>query len=522
MLSPCVLLLMHRGFFRDEMVMQQIGFQNVLIVGGGTAGWMSAALLKRVFGSTLNIRLIESDVIGTVGVGEATIPAIQHFNAALGINEAEFLQATQGTIKLGIQFENWGKEGDSYMHAFGGIGKPLGFTSFHHFWLAAKARGDISSFWDYSLNYQAARAGKYWPLAQIPNTPLAGLHYAYHFDAGLYATFLRRFSEQLGVQRTEGTIASVQKNAAGELTSVILEDGQSFRADLFIDCSGLKALLIGQELDVAYEDWRHWLPCDSAIAVPTSLTRPILPYTRSIAHAGGWQWRIPLQHRTGNGLVYSSQYLDDVKAHETLLSNLDAEMLTEPRKISFITGRRKQQWQQNCIAIGLSSGFLEPLESTSIHLIQSAIVRLVQHFPVNHEITALRDNYNRQSQQEFEAIRDFIILHYYLNQRDDQGLWHYCRNMTLPNSLLEKIALFTESAVVFRQQDELFTEVAWQQVMLGQHLLPKQYNLLADSLSPQQLKGFLSDLSTIMLATAKQLPSHEEFLRQLAEAPSKV
>lgn len=494
---------------------QQTAVRNVLIVGGGTAGWMTAAMLARVMGSQLQIRLIESDAIGTVGVGEATIPAIQHFNAALGINESEFLQATQGTIKLGIQFENWGKAGDSYMHAFGPIGKPLGFISFHHYWLAAKARGENSSFWDYSLNYQAARVGKYRPLPQIPNTPLQGLIHAYHFDAGLYAAFLRRYSERLGVVRTEGTIAAVTKTPAGAIASVTLQDGQVFDADLFIDCSGLRALLIGQELAVGYEDWRHWLPCDSALAVPTAVRHPILPYTRSIAHTGGWQWRIPLQHRTGNGLVYSSQFLDDATARSTLLNNVDAEALAEPRKISFVTGRRKLQWQQNCVAIGLSSGFLEPLESTSIHLIQSAIVRLVQCFPVSQDMAVLQQTYNRQSQQEFEAIRDFIILHYHLNQREDKGLWQYCRTMTLPDSLTQRIELFQQSGAVFRQQDELFTEVAWQQVMLGQHLWPKHYHPLADNLTDNQLSGFLADLKTIMASTAAKLPAHQLFLQQL-------
>jgi len=497
---------------------QQTAIRRVLIVGGGTAGWMTAAMLARVMGPQLHIRLIESDAIGTVGVGEATIPAIQHFNAALGINEAEFLTATQGSIKLGIQFENWGKLGEQYMHAFGPIGKPLGFTSFHHYWLAARARGDNSSFWDYSLNYQAARSGKYQPLAHIPNTPLQGLIHAYHFDAGLYAAFLRRYSERLQVIRTEGTIAAVTKTPAGDIASVTLADGQTFSADLFIDCSGIRALLIGQELNVGYENWQHWLPCDSALAVPTAARQPILPYTRSIAHAGGWQWRIPLQHRTGNGLVYSSQYLDDDAARHTLLTNLDAEVLAEPRKISFVTGRRKQQWQQNCVAIGLSSGFLEPLESTSIHLIQSAIVRLVQSFPASYDMAALRQNYNQQSQQEFEAIRDFIILHYCLNQRDDNGLWQYCRSMALPDSLAQRIALFQQSAAVFRQQDELFTEVAWQQVMLGQNVLPQQYHPLADQLTAAQLNGFLGDIKLIMQRTAAKLPSHQAFLQQVQQA----
>lgn len=488
--------------------------KQVLIVGGGTAGWMTAAMLSKLMGPQLSIRLIESDAIGTVGVGEATIPAIQHFNAALGINEAEFLQSTQGTIKLGIQFENWGNAGDSYMHAFGPVGRPLGFTAFHHYWLAAQARGDNSSFWDYSLNYQAAHTGKYAPLPHIPNTPLQGLVHAYHFDASLYAAFLRRYSEQLGVVRTEGTIGAVVKTPAGDIASVILKDGQSFSADLFIDCSGLRALLIGQELGGGYEDWRHWLPCDSALAVPTAATLPVMPYTRAIAHSGGWQWRIPLQHRTGNGLVYSSRFLDDNAARQTLMSNLDAEALAESRKISFVTGRRKQQWLQNCVAIGLSSGFLEPLESTSIHLIQSAVVRLVQCFPQQTDMAALRREYNRQSQQEFEAIRDFIILHYHLNQRNDNGLWQYCRTMALPDSLAQRIELFRQSGAVFRQQDELFTEVAWQQVMLGQHLRPQHYHPLADSLTDDQLSGFLADLKAIISRTAAQLPAHQQFLQQ--------
>ncbi|PKM17916.1 MAG: tryptophan halogenase [Gammaproteobacteria bacterium HGW-Gammaproteobacteria-15] len=488
--------------------------KQVLIVGGGTAGWMTAAMLSKLMGPQLSIRLIESDAIGTVGVGEATIPAIQHFNAALGINEAEFLQSTQGTIKLGIQFENWGKAGDSYMHAFGPVGRPLGFTAFHHYWLAAQARGDNSSFWDYSLNYQAAHTGKYAPLSHIPNTPLQGLVHAYHFDASLYAAFLRRYSEQLGVVRTEGTIGAVVKTPAGDIASVTLKDGQSFSADLFIDCSGLRALLIGGELGGGYEDWRHWLPCDSALAVPTAATLPVMPYTRAIAHSGGWQWRIPLQHRTGNGLVYSSRFLDDNAARQTLMSNLDAEALAEPRKISFVTGRRKQQWLQNCVAIGLSSGFLEPLESTSIHLIQSAVVRLVQCFPQQADMAALRREYNRQSQQEFEAIRDFIILHYHLNQRNDNGLWQYCRTMALPDSLAQRIELFRQSGAVFRQQDELFTEVAWQQVMLGQHLRPQHYHPLADSLTDAQLNGFLADLKAIISRTAEQLPAHQQFLQQ--------
>lgn len=487
---------------------------KVLIAGGGTAGWMTAALLSRLLGPAVKIRLIESDAIGTVGVGEATIPAIQHFNAVLGIPEAEFLNATQGTIKLGIQFEHWGKQGDSYMHAFGPVGRQLGVTSFHHYWLAARSRADNSSFWDYSLNYQAAKAGKYAPLLQIPNTPLQGLVHAYHFDANLYAALLRRYSEQQGVSRNEGTIVSVTKTPDGDIAGVTLQDGSHIAADIFIDCSGLRALLIGQELGIGYEDWRHWLPCDTALAVPSEAILPIMPYTRSIAHTGGWQWRIPLQHRTGNGLVYSSQFLTDDAAHNTLLHNLDAPALAEPRKINFVTGRRKLQWARNCIAIGLSSGFLEPLESTSIHLIQSAVLRLVQCFPGVDNIDAVRQEFNRQSQAEFEAIRDFIILHYHLNQREDKGLWQYCRQMVLPDSLKQRIELFKQSALVFRQQDELFTEVAWQQVMLGQGLIPTAYNKMADNLTDKQLSSFLNDLKHIITHTTQQLPAHQAFLQQ--------
>lgn len=487
--------------------------RRVLIVGGGTAGWMTAAMLARILGEQIDLQLVESDTIGTVGVGEATIPAIQHFNAALGINEAEFLRETKGSIKLGIQFENWGRQGDSYMHAFGPVGRQLGMASFHHFWLAAQAKGDNSSFWDYSLNYQAAKAGKFSPQSQLPNSPLPGLQYAYHFDAGLYAAFLRRYSEQRRVKRIEGLIAKVEQKPSGDIAAVVLTDGQVLSADLFIDCSGLRALLIEQTLAAGYDNWQHWLPCDSALAVPSEARYPIVPYTRSIAHGGGWQWRIPLQHRTGNGLVYSSRFLDDEQAKQTLLSNLDAPALAEPRKISFVTGRRKQQWRRNCVAIGLSSGFLEPLESTSIHLIQSAVVRLVQCFPATQDMTALSNEFNRQSQQEFEAIRDFIILHYHLNQRTDHPLWQYCREMALPDALAQRLELFRHSAQIFRQQDELFTEVAWQQVLLGQNLLPASYHPLADSLTKAQLTGFFADLKQVVSKTVAALPSHQSFLQ---------
>lgn len=490
--------------------------KQVLIVGGGTAGWMTAAMLVRLMGPQLDIRLIESATIGTVGVGEATIPAIQHFNAALGIEESEFLRATGGTIKLGIQFENWGQHGDSYMHAFGPIGRALGVTPFHHYWLAAKRQGHKSAYSDYSLNFLAARAGKYAPLPQIPGTPLQGLQHAYHFDAGLYAAFLRRYAEQRGVLRTEGEIIDVQQTVAGDIASVTLKNGQQYSADLFIDCSGSRALLIGDTLGVGYENWQHWLPCDSALAAPTSTKHPIIPFTRAVAHDAGWQWQIPLQHRMGNGVVYSSQYLNDDLARQMLLANLDTEVLDEPRKISFTAGRRYQSWYKNCVAIGLAAGFLEPLESTSIHLIQTAVVRLVQCFPQSMSMDAVSTEFNRQAQDEIESIRDFIILHYHLNQRAGQGLWHYCRTMLLPDSLRQRIELFKQSAAVFRHQDELFTEAAWTQVMLGQHLQPLSYHPMADMLSSTQRTDFLTDLSSIMTSAVARLPSYQQFLHSLS------
>ena len=359
---------------------QQI--KQVVILGGGTAGWISAALLVKLLGKSISITLVESDEIGIVGVGEATIPPIMTFNAALGIDEKAFVRATKGTIKLGIEFENWRQIGDRYMHAFGGIGKEFPSCNFHHFWVRSQQLGMSYDFWDFSLAYQAAVQHKFAHLNKIDGVNLPGLSYAYHFDAGLYAQFLRQFSENLGVRRVEGKVSQVLRHAdSGDIASLVLQDGQQIHGDLFLDCSGLHALLIEKTLNTGFEDWSHWLPADSALAVPCAAVDPITPYTKSIAHAKGWQWRIPLQHRIGNGFVYSSKYCTDEEAKATLLANLDGEPLAEPRKISFKTGRRRKQWNHNVVSIGLSSGFLEPLESTSIHLIQSGILRLLKFFP---------------------------------------------------------------------------------------------------------------------------------------------
>jgi tryptophan halogenase len=491
---------------------QQI--KKVVILGGGTAGWISASLLVKVLGRVLDITLVESDDIGIVGVGEATIPPIINFNAALGLNEKAFLRETQGTIKLGIQFENWGKVGDRYMHAFGSIGKEFPFCSFHHFWLRSQQLGMGFNFWDFSLGYQASTQNKFGKLDRIEGVNLPGLSYAYHFDAGLYAQCLRRFSENLGVKRIEGIVKQVSlAPESGDVTALTLASGAVISGDLFIDCSGLHSLLSGKTLNTGYEDWSHWLPADSAWAVPTESVAPLTPYTRAIAHAKGWQWRIPLQHRIGNGMVYSSKYCSDDEARQTLLANLDSKPLAEPRKISFRTGRRLKQWDRNVICIGLSSGFLEPLESTSIHLIQSAAFRLLKLFPHQGIQAQDRDEFNRQSKIEFEQIRDFIILHYKLNHRGDSQFWQDCQRMDIPETLQRKMELFAQSGRTFREQDDLFSEIAWQQVLLGQGLMPKDYHPLADAIEPGQLQDLLTNLQAIMQATTARLGSHEEFIQ---------
>lgn len=486
--------------------------KKVVVVGGGTAGWISAALLKKVVSAAVEIELVESESIGTVGVGEATIPPIRLLNNVLGINESEFLTKTKGTIKLGIQFENWRVQGESYFHSFGAAGKSMAFCHFHHFWQRAQSLGMQTSLWDYDLNYLAAQAGKFSPINSKDN--IVELPYAYHFDAGLYANFLREISERLGVVRTEGLVEHVlQDNESGFIQTLILKGGQKVEGDLFIDCSGFRALLIQHELGTGFEDWSHWLPCDRAVAMPSKCHVKTLPYTRSIAHDAGWQWRIPLQHRNGNGLVYSSQYYNQEQAFDLLNSNLETEAIGEPNFIQFKTGRRRQQWSRNVIAVGLSSGFLEPLESTSIHLIQSAVVRLIHLFP-HQGIQAVDVNeYNRQSQIEMEQIRDFIILHYHVNERTDSHFWRDLRNMAIPDSLQHKIDLFAATGRLFREQNDLFLESSWLQVMLGQGIKPKDYHPIANTVSKDKLFEMLNAIQQIKNEPLSQLPSHDEFLR---------
>jgi tryptophan halogenase len=489
--------------------------ETVVIVGGGTAGWITAALLIKILGNALKVKLVESEEIGIVGVGEATIPPILTLNKALGLNEAEFLRETKGAIKLGIEFVNWKRKGDRYMHAFGNIGKDFPFCSFHHFWTRGLKNGRDDSLWDFSINYQAAIQNRFAQLERIEAGNLQGLAYAYHFDASLYGLYLRRFSERLGVERIEGLISDVTLNAAsGFVESLSLRDGGTIAGDFFVDCSGFRGLLIEQQLRTGYEDWAHWLPCDRAVAVPCESTSPLTPYTRSTAHDAGWQWRIPLQHRIGNGSVFCSKYLSEEAATAQLLHNLDGAQLADPRVIRFRTGRRMRQWNGNCVSMGLASGFLEPLESTSIHMIQSGVIRLIKSFPHAGIYQSEVDEYNRQSKMEWEYIRDFIILHYHLNQRTDSEFWRECRSMQIPETLARRMELFRNTGKVFREQDELFTEIAWQQVMIGQGMLPEDYHPLVDALSAEQLDEFLDNVKKIIDDAAERLPDHAQFLQQ--------
>ncbi|MCP2679271.1 tryptophan 7-halogenase [Maricaulaceae bacterium NA33B04] len=499
--------------------MQDSRVKSVVIVGGGTAGWMAAAALTRFMGKGLQITLVESDQIGIVGVGEATIPQIKHLNRELEINEAEFVAKTQGSFKLGIEFLNWRQQGHAYLHNFGNIGFNLNSIHFHHYWMRARAEGSDVDLWDFCVNTQAARAMKFAPLEKLGSSPLSGIAYAYHFDAALYGQFLRSYAEARGAKRVEGKIVDVDQNPdTGFVTGVKLESGQTVEGDLFIDCSGFRGLLIEQALQTGYEDWTRWLKSDRAFAVPCANEGPLRPYTQSIAHKAGWQWRIPLQHRTGNGHVFSSAYIDEDDARETLLSNLEGEPLGEPRLIKFTTGRRKKFWNRNVVALGLASGFLEPLESTSIHLIQSGISRLVPLFPNGGFDPATEDEYNRQMGLEFEKIRDFLILHYHANERTDSQFWIDCREMEVPETLQRKMALFKQAGRLYHEQEDLFTDSSWLQVTVGQGIVPQSYHPIADQLDPDQFKGFLTNIRQIVTSAADKMPSHADFIARTCPA----
>lgn len=481
--------------------------RRIVVAGGGTAGWMAAAALARTLGDAIELTLVESEAIGTIGVGESTIPPLVAYNRLLGIGEADFMRATQATFKLGINFENWRVPGESYFHSFGTTGRDHWSAGFQHFWMHGLTRGHKASYDDYCIELQAAMKSKF---AHLPDNRI---NYAYQLDSGLYAVFLRKLAEADGCRRVEGKIAEVELHPeTGDIAALRLDSGQRLEGDLFLDCTGFRALLMEGALHVGYDDWTHWLPCDSAIAVQTASVRPPVPYTRAIAHDAGWQWRIPLQHRQGNGIVYCSRYLEKDAALERLLGTVEGEVLTKPNVIAFKTGARRKQWHRNCIAVGLSGGFMEPLESTSIHLIQRAILRIVRMLPMGKVSERDVAEFNDQQLTDMEQIRDFLILHYKATDRRDSAFWRQCAAMDIPDSLTHKIELFRETGRVFRKNEELFVENSWVQVMMGQGIMPQSYHPVATKLSDAELEHLLGGLRESVSKTVAGLPDHHAYV----------
>ncbi len=494
--------------------------RRIVIVGGGTAGWMTAASLANALGTNCRIDLIESEAIGIVGVGEATIPPIKLFNHTLGIDENAFLKASKGTFKLGIEFVDWTRLGQRYFHPFGQFGAEFDAVPLYQYWLRERARGDDTPLQDYAMAWVAARNNKFAPPLTDRQRIQSTYDYAYHFDAGLYAQFLRGYAEPRGVRRTEGKVVDVGLRAEdGFVERVKLDDGKVIEGDLFIDCSGFRGLLIEDALHTGYENWQHWLPCDRAVAVgSTHGDGALTPYTRSTAHQAGWQWRIPLQHRMGNGHVYCSQFSSDDEATAVLLANLEGEPLGTPRPLRFTTGRRKAFWNRNCIAIGLSAGFMEPLESTSIHLIQSAITRLLALFPDRHCEPLLAQEYNRITGQEYERVRDFLILHYKATARDDAPLWRYTSAMEIPDTLQYKIDQFRSSGRIVAEALELFQNPNWLAVLIGQEVWPQHYSALVDMRSTVDAPRLLASLRRISEEASAALPDHAQYITQHCRA----
>lgn len=483
--------------------------RRIVIAGGGTAGWMAAAALGRTLGQVAELTVIESDAIGTIGVGESTIPPIVTFNNLLGIEEARFMRATQATFKLGIQFENWKEDGHSYFHSFGSAGKDHWSAGFQHFWLEGLARGHDAPLDDYSMELKSALDGRF---AHLPDN---GLNYAYQLDSTLYAKYLREMAEADGIKRREGRIVGVaQDGESGFIQALELENGERVEGDLFLDCTGFRALLIGDTLGAQFESWDQWLLCDRAIAVQTRSAEHPVPFTRAIAHDAGWQWRIPLQHRTGNGIVYSSRHLADDAAKDRLLGSVAGETLTKPNFLKFAAGVRREQWVKNCIAVGLSGGFVEPLESTAIHLIQRAVLRLIRMLPMSEVSQRDIDEFNDQQLTDIVQIRDFLILHYKVTERRDSEFWRYVADMPIPDSLAQKIELFRETGRVFRKNEELFQENSWIQVMLGQGVVPRSHHPIATKLSDSELAGLLSMIRDRVTDTVASLPPHHAYVAQ--------
>lgn len=496
--------------------MEDRRIRAIAIIGGGTAGWMTAAALARILGPDYaRIQLVESDAIGTVGVGEATIPQINIFNRMLGINEDDFVRRTKGSFKLGIEFVDWGRLGSRYFHPFGKFGVDMNGLSFHAYWMRMAKAGKFADIEQFSLMAMAAKQRKFMRPIDAGNSPLSGIAYAFHFDAGLYALYLRELAEGMGVERTEGRIVDVSRDGeSGDVASVTLESGEAIEADLFIDCSGFRGLLIGETLGVPYIDWSAHLPCNRAVAVPCAHGGDFTPFTRSTARKAGWQWRIPLQHRIGNGHVYASDYISDDEAASVLLANLDGEPLADPRFLNFTTGHRARFWERNVVSIGLSAGFMEPLESTSIWMIQTGIARLLSNFPDRDFAAADRDRYNRLMVEESEYIRDFLVLHYHATERDDSPFWDYCRTMPIPDRLAEKMRVFANSGRAFRENDELFNDTSWYAVMVGQGMQARRYDPVADHLPFEEVESRLAHIRDAVAKSADYMPPHEAFIAQ--------
>ncbi len=491
---------------------------KVVILGGGTAGWMTATALARILGAMpgFSVTLVESESIGTIGVGEATIPQISLYNRMIGIDEMQFMRETRATYKLGIEFVDWLRPGHSYVHPFGTYGLDMLGIDFHHFWLRGRELGEATMVDDYSIAAVAGKAGRFtWPQSDNPKSPLSRLSYAFQFDAGLYAQFLRGMAESAGAVRIEGKVVDVRQNAeSGFVEALVLDGGEVVHGELFIDCSGFRSLLLGQTLGVPFNDWSRWLPCDSAIAIPCELNGETEPLTRSTARPSGWQWRIPLQHRIGNGHVFCSAYMERDEAAAILLANLDGKPLAEPNHLRFTAGHRARLWEKNVVALGLASGFLEPLESTAIHLVQSGIARLLSLFPHTGFGQVEIDRFNRETEQEYIEVRDFLILHYLATEREDTEFWRYCRNLEPTDALAAKIEMFQSSGRIFRENNELFTEASWLAVMMNQGIQPQGHHPAAHLLDGQETATRLAHIREVIANTVAQMPTQAEFLRQ--------
>ncbi len=495
---------------------QTNAIEKVVIVGGGSAGWMTASALANHLPKNVSVNLVESDQIATVGVGEATIPAIRTFNEGLGIDEAEFMRETNATFKLSIRFENWGKVGDAYNHAFGFYGYPINGVPFHNYWLKMKKHQNVGSFGEYNLANRSCELNKFAQRQFDPSAPDSRYFYAFQFDAGLYAKYLRKYSEARGVKRTEGKVQKVsQDNETGFIKSITLDSGEEIHGDIFIDCTGFRALLIEQSLKVGYTDWSHWLPVNRAWAVSStypSTDSTIPPYTRARALTAGWQWRIPLQNRTGDGNVFCNSYISEQDALDQFIENIEGEPINDPRLIKFTTGKRNRLWEKNCVAIGLSAGFLEPLESTSIYLIQAAILQLIRSFPTKEFNQVNANEFNRQMDYRYEDARNFLILHYHATEREDTEFWKYCKNMTIPEELKRRMLLFKECGIISGNKLDLFSEPSWLAVYTGQGIYPQNFDHRVNRIEESNILQYLDKMKSDIDSALTKIPSHNETL----------